>query len=147
LPRFSPRIIGANPEEQKKGVNDMLKGLSGASIWSEDLNNLLPFYRNVLGLKVAFESPGFVSFGERAGDAYVGAYLGIGTHSEVKGKPSDPYRHMVGIESDDVGADFERLSAAGVEFIEQPTDSGGLRIATLKDPEGNIVQLLQPIAT
>ena len=54
---------------------------------------------------------------------------------------------MVGIESDDVDADFERLSAAGVEFIEQPTDSGGLRIATLKDPEGNIVQLLQPTAT
>ena len=47
----------------------MLKGLSGASIWSEDLNNLLPFYRDVLGLKVAFESPGFVGFGERAGDA------------------------------------------------------------------------------
>jgi catechol 2,3-dioxygenase-like lactoylglutathione lyase family enzyme len=123
----------------------MLKGLGGATIWSEDLNNLLPFYRDVLGLKVAFESPGFVGFGERAeGGGYRGPYLGLGTHSEVKGKPADPYRHMVGLESDDVDADFERLIAAGVEFIEQPADSGGLRIATFKDPEGNIVQLLQP---
>ena len=26
-----------------------------------------------------------------------------------------------------------------------PTDYGTLRIATLKDPEGNLVQLLQPL--
>jgi predicted enzyme related to lactoylglutathione lyase len=126
----------------------MLKGLSGATIWSEDLSNLLPFYRDVLGLKVAYESPGFVGFGERADSGgYLGAYLGVGTHSEVKGKPADTYRHMVGLESDSVDADFERLNAAGVEFIEQPTDYGGLRIATLRDPEGNIVQLLQPTAS
>jgi len=31
----------------------MIKGLSGATIWSEDLNKqLLPFYRDVLGLPV-----------------------------------------------------------------------------------------------
>jgi len=54
---------------------------------------------------------------------------------------------MVGLESDDVDADFERLTAAGVELIEQPTDYGGLRIATIKDPEGNIIQLFQPTAT
>ncbi len=30
----------------------MITGLRGASIWSEDLNNLLPFYRDVLGLEV-----------------------------------------------------------------------------------------------
>jgi predicted enzyme related to lactoylglutathione lyase len=125
----------------------MLKRLSGATIWSEDLHNLLPFYRDLLGLPVAYEQPGFVGFGERADDAgYVGAYLGLGTHSEVKGKPSDPYRHMVGLDSDDVDADFARLEAAGIEFIEPPVDSGGLRIATLKDPEGNIVQLLQRVS-
>ena len=30
----------------------MLKQFAGASIWSSDLNNLLPFYRDVLGIKV-----------------------------------------------------------------------------------------------
>ena len=38
----------------------MIKQFAGASIWSEDLNNLLPFYRDVLGIKVTMESPGFV---------------------------------------------------------------------------------------
>jgi hypothetical protein len=31
-----------------------------------------------------------------------------------------------------------------VEFIEPPTAYGDLRIATFKDPEGNLVQLFQP---
>ena len=36
----------------------MIKGLRGASIWREDVNNLLLFYRDVLGLKGGLESPG-----------------------------------------------------------------------------------------
>ena len=31
--------------------------------------------------------------------------------------------------------------------VEDPTDYGNLRIATLKDPEGNLVQLLEPLKT
>jgi len=54
---------------------------------------------------------------------------------------------MVGLATDDVGTDWKRLKAAGVEFVEDPTDYGNLRIATLKDPEGNLVQLLEPLKT
>ena len=43
----------------------MITGLAGASIWSNDLNNLLPFYRDLLGLKtkivgvISAEAPAF----------------------------------------------------------------------------------------
>jgi predicted enzyme related to lactoylglutathione lyase len=117
----------------------MINGLNGATIWSEDLNNLLPFYRDTLGLKVAMESPRFVAVGQQGK-----VMLGLGSHSEVKGKTKDQYRHMVGLDSDNLDADFERLKGEGVDFIEAPTDYDGVRIATLKDPEGNIVQLFQP---
>ena len=40
----------------------MIKGLRTSSIWSESLNNLLPFYRDTLGLKVSVETPGFVLY-------------------------------------------------------------------------------------
>jgi len=119
----------------------MIKGLRGASIWSENLDNLLPFYRDLLGLPVAIQSPGFVVLGELGAPA-----LALGTHSEVHGRNADAARHMVGLGTDDVDADWKRLKAAGVEFVESPTDYGQLRIATLKDPEGNLIQLLQPIA-
>jgi predicted enzyme related to lactoylglutathione lyase len=116
----------------------MIKQFAGASIWSEDLNNLLPFYRDVLGLKVAMQTPGFVQLGEDRPDAPA---LGLGTHSEVHGPNTDPSRHMVAFMSDDLTADWNRLKQAGVEFVQDPTDYGDLWIATLKDPEGNLVQL------
>jgi predicted enzyme related to lactoylglutathione lyase len=111
----------------------MITGLRGASIWSEDLNHLLPFYRDVLGLAVTVQTPGFVVLGG----------LWLGTHSQVHGRNVDPARHMVGLTTDDITSDWKRLKDAGVEFVEDPTDYGNVRIATLKDPEGNLVQLLQ----
>jgi predicted enzyme related to lactoylglutathione lyase len=117
---------------------DMIKKLDWVTIWSEDLNNLLPFYRDVLGMKVVEESPGFVAM---AGSEE-GPGVCVGTHSDVKGKATDPYRHMVGLGIDDLDAEYSRLSSAGVEFIEPPTEYGdGFRMATLKDPEGNVVQI------
>ncbi len=120
----------------------MIKGLRGASIWSEDLGNLLPFYRDVLGLKVGLQTPGFVVLGEPGSPA-----LALGTHSEVHGRNGDPARHMVALSTDDVKGEWERLKAAGVEFVESPTDYGQVRIATLKDPEGNLLQLVQPLSS
>ena len=102
-------------------------------VGGEDLNNLLPFYRDILGLEVTSETPGFVVLG--------GVWLG--THSAVHGGNTDPARHMIGLTSNDLTADWKRLKDAGVEFVEDPTDYGTLKIATLKDPEGNLVQLLQ----
>ena len=109
-----------------------------ATIWSEDLNNLLPFYRDTLGLKVGIEAEGFVAFGD-----IDKPNLALGTHSEVHGLTKEPARHMVALDTDDLDAEYERLKAAGVEFIEAPTETPeqGPRIATLKDPEGNLVQL------
>ena len=112
-----------------------------ATIWSEDLTDkLLPFYRDTLGLTVSIEAEGFVAFGDMDKPN-----LALGTHSEVHGANADPARHMVALDTDNLDAEYQRLKAAGVEFIEAPTDSPGEgpRIATLKDPEGNLVQLFQ----
>lgn len=117
----------------------MSKRFSNVTLWSQDLNSLLPFYRNTLGLKVGMQDERFVVFG----DDEKGPNFCLGSHSEVKGNTTDPYRHMVGFEIDDLEAEYRRLSSAGVEFIEHPTDYDGMRIATLKDPEGNLVQLFQ----
>jgi predicted enzyme related to lactoylglutathione lyase len=118
----------------------MIKRFVGATIWSEDLNNLLPFYRDVLGLKVTMESPAHVVLGDGSPES---PWVGLGTHSDVHGPNSDPARHMVGFASDDLMGDWKRLKQAGVEFIEDPTDYGDISIATLRDPEGNLVQLFQ----
>ena len=115
----------------------MIKGFDGVTLWSSDLNQLLPFYRDLMGLPVALESPGFVILGE-----FENPRLCIGTHSEVHGRPADPYRWLLRFESTDLRADLDRLRAAGVEIIEGPNDQGGgFWLGTVKDPEGNLVQL------
>ena len=118
----------------------MIKGLSTAGIWSEDIQkNLLPFYRDVLGLPLAIDMPEFVVLGSDP----TGPSVTLGTHSEVKGKNMDPARHMVGLATDDIHADVQRLKSKGVEFIEEPTAFDNVTVATFKDPEGNYLQLVQ----
>ena len=116
----------------------MIKGLRLASIWSADLNNLLPFYRDVLGLKVGMEAPGFVILGDPSGPT-----IALGTHSDVRGMASDPARHLVAFDTDDILAEHTRLKSAGVEFVEAPNRQGEIWIATFKDLEGNLLQLFQ----
>jgi len=116
----------------------MIKGLRISTIWSEDLTKLLPFYRDVLGMPVGMETPGFVILGDPNGVA-----VALGTHSEVHGKAKEPQRHIVGLETDDIKAEYARLKGAGVEFLEEPQGAGQVLFATLRDPEGNLLQLLQ----
>jgi predicted enzyme related to lactoylglutathione lyase len=50
---------------------------------------------------------------------------------------------MVALGTDDIHADTKRLKAAKVEFVEDPKDFGNVWVATVRDPEGNYVQLVQ----
>ena len=117
----------------------MIIGLRVASIWSEDVNNLLPFYRDVVGLPVGLTTPGFVIFGDPNQPA-----LAIGTHSEVHGLARDPDRHIVMLETDDCIGESRRLMELGVPFVQEPEElEGGLTLSTFRDPEGNLIQLGQ----
>jgi predicted enzyme related to lactoylglutathione lyase len=119
----------------------MITGMQGAIVWTDDIGRLLPFYRDVLGFKPQFESDEFVAF-EGAGSG--GAQLGLGTHSEVSGKSKDPFRVMLSLTVDDCKAEYERLKGKGVEFIREASAEGDdLIMATLKDPDGNVLQLMQ----
>ena len=42
---------------------------------------------------------------------------------------------------DDVQAEFERLSAAGVRFTQEPTEMGPVTTAVLDDTCGNLIQI------
>ncbi len=118
----------------------MITGLGSAGIWSEDIQKkLVPFYRDILGLPLAVDTPEFVVLGSNP----QAPSLTLGTHSEVKGNNADPARHMVGLTSDDITGDVERLKSKSVDFIDEGQDFGNVTVATFKDPEGNYIQLVQ----
>jgi predicted enzyme related to lactoylglutathione lyase len=117
----------------------MITGLGGATIWSEDIGTLLPFYRDVVGLTPGVGTSDFVVFGDQSAPA-----LAVGTHSEVHGRTKEPARHMVGLMTNDIQGDTTRLKAAGVRFIEEPNErDGDFWLATFEDPDGNLIQLFQ----
>lgn len=117
----------------------MITKVHSILIWSEDVKRLVPFYRDVLGLRPQAETEGFVVF------ILNGAGLAIGTHSEVRGRSQEPNRVMVNLRVDDCQGEYERLSKRGVEFIRTPTKDAIHIIATFADPDGNVLQLLEDL--
>lgn len=116
----------------------MVTGVVGVVIWTEDLERLLGFYGDTLGLEPYSRHGDFVSF------RWGRMRLGIGVHECVKGRSGDPYRIMVNLGTNEIHRLTARLKAKGVKFLREPEKEhwGGL-VATFHDPDGNIVQLLQ----
>lgn len=116
----------------------MIEGVVGVIIWTERLDAMLAFYRDTLGLDPHSVRPEFVSF--KWGDMR----LGIGQHSEVMGKTTEPYRVMVNLGVDDIHREYESLRAKGVAFLRAPEqEHWGGWVSTLSDPDGNTIQLMQ----
>ena len=116
----------------------MIDSVVGVTIWTENLEQLVSFYRDTMGLTVHRDHGDFVNF------VFGPMRLNLGLHHEVKGQSSDPYRTMIHYAVDDIHAEHSRLSGLGVEFIRPPEqEEWGGWVATLLDPDGNILQLLQ----
>ncbi len=102
------------------------------------------FYVEVLGLTPRSDRDGFVSF--QWGDPPHDTRLTVTVHSEVRGPAVDPVRCLLNLGVDDIEATARRIAAAGGTFLRQPMqERWGGWIATLVDPDGNYVQLMQPV--
>ncbi len=56
------------------------------------------------------------------------------------------WRHLA-LQVDNIDRTYERLQTQGIQFLSKPLtyNSQGIRIAFLKDPEGNILELYQDL--
>ena len=116
----------------------MIEGVVGVIIWTENLERLLEFYRDTLGLTPHSVRPDFVAF------RWGRMRLSIGTHSRVKGPSTEPDRVMVNLGVTDIHALHRKLEAKGVLFSRPPEqEHWGGWVATLSDPDGNTLQLMQ----
>ena len=100
---------------------------------------LARFYGEVLGLRRVerFADPVFEA---------AGGFIRILDHSAISGPTREPARAQINLFVDDVEAEFARVLAtdASVEVHRAPErESWGGLVATLRDPDGNFVQLLE----
>lgn len=118
----------------------MITGVVGITLWTDDLARMLRFYRDTLRLPLHsyHENEGFAAF------ALGEVRFNIGRHAQVRGPARDPLRIMPHLGVSDIHTEYARLAAAGVTFIRAPEqEHWGGWVATLKDPDGNVLQLLE----
>lgn len=129
----------------------MIIGLAG--VFVDDQEKALRFYTDMLGFLPKHD----IHLGNEAGDRW----LTVVSPERPDGVELllEPNRNSVatvyqqglmeqGIPATsfsvaDVQAEYERLSALGVEFTVAPTDYGTVWIATFKDTCGNLIQIQQ----
>ena len=116
----------------------MITGVVGLTLWTDNLEPMFHFYHDLLQLPLHSRHDDFIAF--ELGDIR----FNIGLHDRVKGPSQDPFRFMPHLGVQEIHGEYERLKAEGVEFLRPPEqEHWGGWIATFKDPDGNILQMLQ----
>jgi lactoylglutathione lyase len=118
------------------------------NLYTHDIEAGVRFYRDLLGLRESFRTPAegvpeHVEF--RLTDGFA---IGLGTVEaarRVHGVDAEPGRPAMALVlwSADVDEAFSRLVAAGVTVLQEPHPTGnGNRNALLRDPDGNLVEIV-----
>lgn len=144
---------------------DMIGTAHHYGVTVSDMAEVLPFYRDTLGLDVV--SRGHVESGTEDSEKFE-QFVGVDGEVDVEvvfldaggcqvelldyhspsgadahgASNNDPGAAHFCLEVEDIDSLYEELRADGVEFIYQPvTLSKGVRVAYMFDPDGNIVEL------
>ncbi len=122
------------------------------NVFVDDQEKALNFYTNILG----FELKNDIPLGENR-------WLTVTSKNNPDGvelllEPSEhravgPYKQALvednipaaSFKVDNLDAEYERLSALGVKFTQEPMEFGTVKIATLDDTCGNLIQILEMI--
>lgn len=127
--------------------------LTDVRLLVDRFDECVDFYGNVLGLELVLRVAENVYAELRAGDGTVALYQRRLMNEVVGGER--PASQRGGDQAalvflvDDVDTAVNELEARGASFITQPHDQGawGLRVAHLRDPEGNLIELYHRIPT
>jgi catechol 2,3-dioxygenase-like lactoylglutathione lyase family enzyme len=100
--------------------------LSYAIKYVDDMDKAVAFHRDVLGLKLGFQSPFWTEF--ETGETKLALHPVTGEHKagEVQ----------LGFRSDDLDGFYGAREANGVEFTMPPTPQHGQTLARFRDCEG-----------
>ncbi|HVX92980.1 MAG TPA: VOC family protein [Candidatus Dojkabacteria bacterium] len=123
-------------------------------IWSENPDELMKFYRDVLELKLEEKTDIPAKDGIEKDYGYMflltekGDKLWIGHHSEVKGKSKEPVRIIHNLYTDDVQKWYEKVKTSGATILSKPektpffSETLPWYVSTFSDPEGNSWQFM-----
>jgi lactoylglutathione lyase len=108
--------------------------LTYAIVFVSDMKHSVAFYRNVIGLPLRFESPGWTEF------ATAGATLAL--HQSSAAAAKEPTKETPaglcrpGLAVPNLDEFHQRMLAHGVVCLQKPKETFGVCIAQYADPDG-----------
>jgi lactoylglutathione lyase len=110
-------------------------GLRTAIYHVDNIEKAKAWYTAALGIAPYFDEPFYVGFN-------VGGYE-LGLHPLEEGTPTGPGGLSVYWGVDDVSSIYQSLLTSGATPHEEPTEvGGGITVATVKDPWGNLLGVI-----
>ena len=145
----------------------MIKGIHHAAISTVNLKRAIEFYRDLLGFKVVHEFSW--SKGSEGADRILGlkntsakaamltagnAMIELFQFDSPVPKNSDPNRPVcdhgithICLYVEDIDAEYSRLNKAGMSFHCPPQKNGAMNVTYGRDPDGNVIELMEVLNT
>ena len=141
----------------------MIQGIHHTGLSTPDLERTVRFYVDLLGFEelTRFDmppgSPGMDEMLELPGVGFRASLLRLGrtmievfqfsdpapTHAPARRRVCDHGLTHLCLQVDDLKAEYERLSAAGMSFHCAPQMGSGARFVYGRDPDGNAIELIE----
>ena len=137
--------------ERRRGLHSNVFATGLVNLYTRDIEAGIHFYVELLGFKETFRTPieGLPDHVEFRLDGFM---IGLGTVEAAKrvhgveAAPGSPAMVLV-VWTDDLDAAFDRLVTAGVPAVQPPHNTGNNnRSALLRDPDGNLVEVVAKIS-
>jgi glyoxylase I family protein len=119
---------------------EKVTGIGGFFFRSKDPEALKVWYQERLGVKTVPETEGDEAWRQQEGET---AFAPFEMDSQMIGPPEHTW--MINFRVDDLDAMVEQLRGAGEEVEVDPERYSMGRFASLHDPEGNGIQLWEPM--
>ena len=131
----SPGSLAVTPHERGPRVR-----VNYAIVFVSDMKRAVLFYRDVIGLPLKFESPGWAEF------ATDGATLALHAGEKVNPERDDPQanpagRCRPGLSVQNLDEFHKRMLERAVPCIQEPKETFGVRIAQYVDPDGLVISI------
>ena len=112
-----------------------------------DMSRSVAFYRDILGLPLKFESPGWSEF--QTGATTLALHRKRARVGGEGGAPAEPLAGTcsIGFSVEDLEATHRKLAARGAQFVLAPTEQvdEGIRLAVCVDPDGLAIAFAEPL--
>ena len=116
----------------------MLGRISYITLWVNESDACLAFYRDVLALPLETSDDKFAQFATQGAKLYLHR---LGTKAPLRSRALE-----IHFEVPDVDAAYSKLLERGVQFEDQPANMPwGARMAAFRDPEGNAIEIVGPL--